>query len=99
METNLGFSIAIEALRYGKKVTKANWNKDEFLWLKPATRIKAEWCKDEELKTLVESNGGEIDACNTICKYLFTDKKEYQVLTGWMPSQKELFDQDWIVLD
>lgn len=99
METNLGFSIALEALRYNKKVTKANWHKDEFLWLKPATRIKAEWCKDENLKALVEQQGGEIDACNTICKYLHVVDEKYQVLTGWMPSQKELFDQDWIVLD
>lgn len=93
------FGAVIEALKEGKTVTKENWHEYEFLWLKAATRIKAEWCKDEKLKALVEQQGGEINACNTICKYLFTNKKEYQVLTGWTPSQKEMFDEDWIVLD
>lgn len=104
MKTNLRFSMALEALSLGKKVTKADWNKDEFIWLKPATKVKSEWCKDEQLKLLAEQNGGEIYACNTICKYLFKNSIGCNViasciLTGWMPSQKELFDQDWIVLD
>ena len=44
---NMTFGMAIEAMKQGKKVARAGWNgKGMFLWLKPATTIKAEWCKD-----------------------------------------------------
>jgi hypothetical protein len=61
----LTFGDAIEALKQGKKVTRRGWNgKGMFLWLKPATTIKSEWCKDELLKDIVDDNGGEIlSAC------------------------------------
>ena len=49
----MNFGEAIEALKQGKKVTRKGWNgKGMFLWLKPETLIKEEWCKDELLKNL-----------------------------------------------
>ena len=49
----MNFGEAIEALKQGKKVTRKGWNgKGMFLWLKPATVIKAEWCKDPLLHEL-----------------------------------------------
>ena len=66
----MDFGKAIEALKECKKVSRKGWNgKGMFLWLKPATTIKAEWCKDEELKELVQANGGEILGLGTICMF------------------------------
>lgn len=88
----MNFGQAIEALKEGKKVSREGWNgKGMFLWLKPAARIKAEWCKDPLLKELAEANGGEIDALGTICMFT-ADKK---ILSGWLASQTDMLSEDW----
>lgn len=92
----LDFGGAIKALKEGKKVSREGWNgKEMFLWLKPATNVKAEWCKDTMLKELAEKNGGEIPALGTIC--MFTARKE--ILTGWLASQTDILSEDWVVID
>ena len=92
----LTFGEAIEALKKGKSVAREGWNgKGMFLWLKPAAAIKSEWCKDQRLKSVVDDNGGEIEALGTIC--MLTAQK--QVLTGWLASQTDMLSEDWIILD
>lgn len=92
----LDFGGAIKALKDGKKVTRNGWNgKGMFLWLKPATNIKAEWCKDPMLKELAEQNGGEIPALGTICMKTADNK----ILTGWLASQTDMLSEDWVVID
>lgn len=40
----MNFGKAIEALKEGKKVARKGWNgKGMYLWLMPATTVKAEW--------------------------------------------------------
>ena len=66
----MDFGGAIKALKEGRKVARKGWNgKGMFLWLKPASEIKAEWCRDLMLKNLAEQNGGSIEALGTICMY------------------------------
>lgn len=92
----MNFGQAIEALKEGKKVTREGWNgKGMFLWLKPATTIKAEWCKDPLLKQLAEQNGGEIPALGTIC--MFT--AQGQILSGWLASQTDMLAEDWKMVE
>ncbi len=89
---NLG--KAIEALKEGKKVRREAWPQDMFLWLKPAARIKAEWCKDPLLKQLAENNGGEIDAQGTICAYI-----NNTIVSGFTPQQEDMLAEDWVVIN
>jgi hypothetical protein len=94
------FGMAIEAMKAGKKVARAGWNgKGMFLWLKPATTIKAEWCKDEMLKGLVEANGGEILGLGTICMYTHDSTGRKAILTGWLASQSDMLYDDWVIVD
>ena len=89
------FGAAIEALKQGKKVTREGWNgKGMYLWLKPATTIKAEWCKDPMLKFLADSNGGEVEVLGTICMKTADSK----VLSGWLASQTDMLSEDWMIL-
>lgn len=91
----MNFGEAIEALKKGKKVSRAGWNgKGMFLWLKPAARIKSEWCKDPVLKDIVDSAGGETDALGTICMKTADNK----VLTGWLASQTDMLSEDWVIV-
>ena len=91
----MNFGQAIEALKEGKKVSRTGWNgKNMYLWLKPAGRIKSDWCKDPMLKEIVDSNGGETEALGTICMKTADNK----ILTGWTANQIDMLSEDWIIL-
>ena len=96
----MDFGGAIKALKEGHKVARKGWNgKGMFLWLKPATDVKAEWCKDTLLKSLAEENGGSIAALGTICMYTTDSRGRKAILTGWLASQSDMLLEDWIVVE
>lgn len=96
----MDFGKAIEALKAGKKVTRKGWNgKGMFLWLKPQTTIKSEWCKDPILKEICDENGGEMLALGTICMYTHDSTGRKAILTGWLASQSDMLLEDWEILE
>jgi len=91
---NLTFGQAIELLKKGKLVSCSGWNgKGMFLWLKPSTVIKKEWCKDPLLIKMIENFGVEetIEGLGTICMKTADNK----ILTGWLASQTDILSEDW----
>lgn len=99
MEPLLNFGEAIEALKEGKKVARLGWNgKGMYLWLKPAVEVKSEWCKDPILKEIVDANGGTISALGTICMYTTNSAGRKAVLTGWLASQSDMLEEDWVII-
>lgn len=96
----MNFGQAIEALKEGRKVARKGWNGSNMhLWLKPASSIKSEWCKDPELKALVDANGGEILALGTICMYTHDSTGRKAILTGWLASQSDMLCEDWEIVE
>lgn len=94
------FGDAIIALKEGKKVARKGWNgKGMFLWLKPQTVIKSDWCKDALLKELCDANGGEILALGTICMYTHDSTGRKAILTGWLASQSDMLYDDWEIIN
>lgn len=94
--SNLTFGMAVEALKKGSKVARTGWNgKGMFLWLKPATVVKSDWCKDPLLKSLADANGGEVEALGTICMKTADNK----ILTGWLASQTDMLSEDWMIIE
>lgn len=90
----MNFGEALELLKSGYKVCRRGWNgKDMFIWIKPATVIKEEWCHDETLKKLANKNGGTIYALGTICLKTANN----QILTGWLASQEDMLSEDWMI--
>ena len=93
---NLDFGAAVAALKAGKRVARSSWNgKGMYLWLLPAAKVKAEWCREPHLKAVAEANGGEIEALGSI-RMMTADKK---VLTGWLASQTDILCEDWTVIE
>lgn len=89
------FGQAVESLKFGRKVARKEWNgKGMFLWLKPMTMVKSEWCHDPKLKEIADNNGGEIVALGTICMKTAND----EILTGWLASQTDMLSNDWILV-
>lgn len=83
---------AVRQMRDGFRVARRGWNgKGMYLWLLPAAKVKAEWCREPHLKAVAEANGGEIEALGSI-RMMTADKK---VLTGWLASQTDLLAEDW----
>lgn len=96
----LDFGDAIRVLKSGGKVARAGWNgKGMFLWLKPATEIKEEWCRDPQLIERVRENGGTILALGTICMYTHDSTGRKAILTGWLASQSDMLCEDWYVVE
>ena len=96
----MDFGGAIAALKSGKKVARQGWNgKGMFLWMKPGTEIKSEWCKDPELKKLADGNGGTITGLPTICMYTHDSTGRKAILTGWLASQSDILLEDWIIVE
>lgn len=90
----MDFGEAIVYLKNGGKVTRRGWNgKNMFIWLKPGTLIKSEWCHDLTLKEIVDANGGTMEALPTICMKTADNK----ILTGWLASQTDMLASDWDV--
>ena len=95
-KSNMTFGDAISALKSGLRVTRSGWNgRGMYLWLLPASMVKAEWCREPHLRAVAESNGGEIECLGSI-RMMTADKK---VLTGWLASQSDVLAEDWLVLE
>lgn len=91
----LNFGQAIEALKSGRRVSRAGWNgKGMYLWLLPAFQVPAAWCKEPRLMKLAETNGGSVDCLPSI-RMKTADNK---VLTGWLASQTDMLAEDWEIL-
>lgn len=89
------FGDAILLLKQGQKVARRGWNgKNMFLWLKPSTIVKSDWCKDPILKDISDRNGGYVDALGTICMKTADNK----ILTGWLASQSDILSEDWEIV-
>lgn len=99
-QIKMDFGDALRALKNGAKVARKGWNgKGMFLWLKPSTEVKAEWCKDPLLKQLADENGGSIPALGTICMYTHDASGRKAILTGWLASQSDMLSEDWIIVE
>lgn len=97
--TGLTFGLAIEALKAGRKVSRAGWNgKGMYLWLMPSATVKAEWCKEPHLLGLAEANGGEIECLGTIRMFTTNAHGRKAVLTGWLASQTDMLAEDWVLV-
>ena len=95
----LNFGLALEALKLGKKITRAGWNgKGMFLWLKPQNIVESSWCKDPMLKEISDNNGGSILALGTICMYTHDSTGRKAILTGWLASQSDMLADDWQII-
>ena len=98
--SNMNFGEALEAMKAGKRVTRAGWNgKGMYLWLMPSATLKSEWCREPHLKELADANGGEIEALGTIRMYTVNAHGRRAVLTGWLASQSDLLAEDWAILE
>lgn len=99
MKTKQKFGEALEALKFGHRVSREGWSgKGMFLFLlPPGYGIPTSAIYDPALRKVVESELGTdtFDACGSI-RMFTADKK---ILTGWLASQTDLLAEDWVIYD
>ena len=93
MRTKMNFGEAIELLKQGKKVARDAWY-DCIIWLKPGVMIQSDWCKDPILKSIVDNNGGSMDAMPTLCM-----ASSGFVFTGWALEVSDMLADDWVEVE
>lgn len=82
-------------------VRRDSWGHKYFIWLKPATHVKLEWCKDQLLRKVVETFGRKnenneqfIRAEDALCLY-----NGYSVETGFQLRPEDRAADDWRVIN
>lgn len=97
----LPFGVALEALKQGKRITRAGWNgKGMFLFLLPAGTVPTMAIHDPALRQVIEeeSGGDTFEALGSIRMWTTNSAGRKAVLTGWLASQTDMLSDDWEVL-
>ena len=98
-KSKMTFGEALEALKAGKKVSRAGWNgRGMYLWLLPAVELKKEWCRDERLLECF-GDSETLWALGSIRMYTHDSTGRTAVLTGWLASQSDMLLEDWCIVE
>lgn len=86
-KTNLSFSVALEALKQGKLISRDGWNgKGMFIYLRGySPRV-------EEVVPSMEDS-------LLLLPYICMKTADNKCLHGWLASQTDLLSDDWCILD
>ena len=82
-------------------VKRKFWGQRYMVWLKPVFFIQEEWCKDENLKKLINVYGDKNEEGKKILKgeeslCLFTG---HSVEQGWQPIPEDKVAEDWEIVE
>ena len=84
----------------GAFIRRATWGHKYFCWLKPAITIKLSWCRDLQLKKVIETFGHNLDNELCIkaedCLCLFNG---ITVETGFQLRPEDKIADDWEVIN
>lgn len=90
----------IEMKEKGAFVKRASWGNKYFCWLKPAANIQLSWCRDPQLKKVVETFGHKMENDLYIkaedCLCLFNG---HSVETGFQLRPEDKVADDWIIVN
>lgn len=95
----LTFGDAIEALKKGKKVTRAGWNgKGAFLAMQEGSVIRPQDARGGAALAHVES--GEADEKGiVILPHIDMKSANDDIVVGWLASQTDMLSDDWMIVD
>lgn len=90
------FGLAIEAMRKGKKVARANWN-GAGQWVALGSgnaSLPADQFWNGHTRAHAEANGGSA----TVLPYFILKNAQGAILMGWAPSQSDALAEDWSIV-
>lgn len=97
MKERFGYDEAVKRLKDGKKVAREGWNgKGMYLWLLPEAEVHRDWCKDPRLLECFEEGEDTLLCLGSIRMYTINARGRKAVLTGWLASQSDMLENDWV---
>lgn len=107
---NLAFGAALESVKYGfNLIARTGWNgKGQFVFMRPKDELSANFVvntvkslpaafKKHIFQKYEGQDGNEIKIPFTPYLCLFNTQGE--VVNGWVPSQGDLFAEDWEIIN
>lgn len=88
---NIYTKEAANALIDGKKLTRETWE-DQYIWLMMEAEVKAEWCREPQLKELASENGF------ILCAAAFRIYRNGIVETGFQLNADDFLANDWQII-
>lgn len=99
---NNTFGDALEALKEGAKIARVGWNgKGMFLFLLPVGRIPKSAIHDPALRAVIDAEveGDTFEALGSIRMWTRNNQGRRAVLTGWLASQTDMLENDWVIYE
>jgi hypothetical protein len=92
----LTFGLAIEAMKKGKRVSRAGWNgKGMFVAIQPGCTIPKEFARGGVAKYLAEDGVESI----VILPHVDMKAADGSVVVGWLASQTDMLAEDWQIVE
>ena len=101
MVTGVSFSVALDALKAGKRAAREGWNgKNMFVFQRPGITLTAGQVEEissypNAVKSFMVSQGRDIEFLPYFCMWSADGK----VVNGWLISQTDAQAEDWCILD
>lgn len=92
--------IYIKMKEEGAFARRAVWGSKYLIWLKPVFMIQEDWCKDENLKTLINKFGIKNDNGVKVLKgeEAFSLFNGRTIEAGWQPRPEDKLADDWEIV-
>jgi hypothetical protein len=94
---SLSFGDALKELKEGERIARSAWN--DLQWLTVSNigtaEVKADNFWSQHNAAFARDNGGTA----TVMPCITIKNVQDQIQMGWVPSQGDLFANDWVVLD
>lgn len=101
MEQNLNYGQALEALKQGKRASRAGWNgKGIFIFQRPSDCLPKDFIPKvkslpKSVKDFLVKEDKDINFSAYLCMWSATG----EVVNGWLASQADMLSNDWCILD
>lgn len=101
MNESLDFGSALDKLKEGLKLQRAGWNgKGQFVAVMPSLSLQPHNCPDNVAKVNARTAKHIGEDTPLMCMpYLALFNAQQQWQPGWVPSQGDLFAEDWQVVE
>ena len=96
----LSFEEALICLKDGSKVAREGWNgKGMYIYMTSGSVVQFDELKpetQENLRTLLNDGGAD---CVEISSHIDMKAADNTITIGWVPSQADMFAEDWHIVD
>lgn len=100
---NMDFGEALKALKAGKKIARMGWNgKGMYLYLTTGHKVDSKvWTSADPAHEMTDHERlvGEVEILPHIDMYTVNRDGRRARLCGWLASQTDMLEEDWVIIE